>query len=415
MKICHDQTGHMDATKTRDQIQRKFWWPSMSSEISDYVRSCDTCKRLNQRTTVNEGVLLPRDVPETPNSVISLDHFGPLHESNGNWHVLICIDHATRYVDAVAVPSTSSAFYLDFLTNRWVPRFGVPHTVITDQARGFLNKRTATVHRRLGVTHLTSPPYWPQANGLIERSVKTMKTVVRKLIDTHKNWDEVLQEAVFAINASKHKSTGMSPFYLMHGYEPTVPGQLNVGTVTDELEESHRLHQLAKSRQEARENLEQSLAQQKERYDSRRLDPQFKVGDKVFCTIGSRSSSLDPFFEGPFFIKSFKCANTVELESAQPMRGRTKYRTANIEQLRRHYERCDDVPELGDSVIGHALRSDLHDEQNFESAPHNSVDVAEPTATRDPDLADSLLQATTTRRYPERTRRTPQYLGVYDL
>ncbi|KAL3181572.1 hypothetical protein MRX96_036691 [Rhipicephalus microplus] len=72
----------------------------------------------NARTTRNEGCLIPRDIPTEPNAVISLDHMGPLNEKRD--HILVCIDHATRYMNAVTVPSTSSTHYLDFMTNRWI-------------------------------------------------------------------------------------------------------------------------------------------------------------------------------------------------------------------------------------------------------------------------------------------------------
>ncbi|KAL3259688.1 hypothetical protein MRX96_054104 [Rhipicephalus microplus] len=86
-------------------------------------------------------------------------------------------------MDAVIVPSTSSTHYLDFMTNRWIPRFGVPSVIITDQAKGFVNKKTNQFHHRLGIAHQSSPPCWTQSNGLIERMVRTLKQVLRKMLN----------------------------------------------------------------------------------------------------------------------------------------------------------------------------------------------------------------------------------------
>ncbi|KAL3182983.1 hypothetical protein MRX96_006777 [Rhipicephalus microplus] len=60
-------------------------------------------------------------------------------------------------MDAVTVPSTSCTHYLDFMINRWIPRFGVPSVFITDQAKGFVNKKTNRFHHRLRITHQNSP------------------------------------------------------------------------------------------------------------------------------------------------------------------------------------------------------------------------------------------------------------------
>ncbi|KAL3218919.1 hypothetical protein MRX96_031280 [Rhipicephalus microplus] len=165
MIVFPDNNGHRGVEKTRDLIQRKYWWPSMRKDIREYVDH--TCQTINARTTRNEGCLIPCDISTEPNAVISLGHMGPLNEKGD--HILVGIDHATRYMDAVTVPSTSSMHYLDFMTNRWIPRFGVPSVIITNHAKGFVNKKTNQFHHRLGIAHQNSPPYWPQSNGLIER------------------------------------------------------------------------------------------------------------------------------------------------------------------------------------------------------------------------------------------------------
>ncbi|KAL1447847.1 hypothetical protein MTO96_044206 [Rhipicephalus appendiculatus] len=330
LQMCHDSTGYMDTQRTLKQIRRRYWWPSMSRHVRDYVQSCHTCRRINRRTTTPEGSLQPREIPSDPNRVISLDHFGPLEERNGYQHVLVCIDHATRYIDAVAVPTTAAMYYLDFLMNTWVPRFGVP-----------------------------------KANGLVERIVGMLKNVLRKIIEPRRDWDRKLPEAVFAINISWQKSSRYSPFELMHGYIPRVAGQLLLSDVEEDLNEVSRLAELAKKREQAKENLEQSQRAAKGRYDRKRKEPNFQLGDTVYCTLGSRSSTLDPFYEGPFEVVELLGGNTVKIARIQNRRHRKKERVVNVEQLRRHSVRNPSFPELGESFIGQQLR------QPSENGPEN--------------------------------------------
>lgn len=117
----------------------------------------------------------------------------------------------------------------------------MPEVVVSDQARGFVNRRMAMIHHKLGITHVTTPPYWPQANGLIERMVGTVKQVLRKTVTSKQDWDIALHPALFAINASRQKSSRFSAFWLMHGYHPRLPGELNIGTVSEDLQEAERL------------------------------------------------------------------------------------------------------------------------------------------------------------------------------
>ncbi|KAL1483330.1 hypothetical protein MTO96_012739 [Rhipicephalus appendiculatus] len=387
LQMCHDSTGHMDTQRTLKQIRRRYWWPSMSRHVRDYVQSCHTCRRINRRTTTPEGSLQPREIPSDPNTVISLDHFGPLEERNGYQHVLVCIDHATRYIDAVAVPTTAAMYYLDFLMNTWIPRFGVP-----------------------------------KANGLVERIVGMMKNVLRKIIEPHRDWDRKLPEAVFAINVSWQKSSRYSPFELMHGYIPRVAGQLLLSDVEEDLNEVSRLAEMAKKREQAKENLEQSQRAAKGRYDAKRKEPNFQLGDTVYCTLGSRSSTLDPFYEGPFEVVELLGGNTVKIARIQNRRHRKKERVVNVEQLRRHSVRNPSFPELGESFIGQQLRQPSEDgPENQEIEPQQETRGVNNRCDHLNDgnshgvLNDEAEVPYGTRQRPLRACRLPRHLKDYEI
>lgn len=117
----------------------------------------------------------------------------------------------------------------------------MPRTIVTDQAKGFVNKTTIAVHRRFGIEHVTSPPYLSQVNGPVERLVGVLKNVLRKIIKHHSDWNKRLPEAVFTINVSRHKFTQHTPFKLMHGYNPRLPSLLLLPDVKNELNEATRL------------------------------------------------------------------------------------------------------------------------------------------------------------------------------
>jgi hypothetical protein len=76
-----------------------------------------------------------------------------------------------------------------------------------------------------GVKKSTSVPYFPQGNGIVERSNRTLQDVIAKALEGTNGelWDEKLPAAVFAYNTIPHVGTGASPFELFFGRLPRLP------------------------------------------------------------------------------------------------------------------------------------------------------------------------------------------------
>ncbi len=395
LNMCHDEAGHMDFEKTLDKVKRRFWWPQMTSRIHNYVAECGICKRINQPTTRPKGVLIPRKIPRAPNEAVSIDHFGPLPEQNGYTHVLIMIDHATRYVEATTTRGTGTSEILDFLENQWVLKFGVPAILVSDKGRGFVSRRAKAAYHRCGINHISTAAYWAQANDMIERMVKTMKQCLRKYVQSLSTWADSLNAALFAVNTSKQSTTKFSPFYLLHGYEPTLPGEPNLAIIIDDLEESEKRMQLAFYRDTANENTIHAQKLQKQRYDAARDPPKLAVDDVVLYPQRGRPNTLAPYYEELYRVVRFLNENTVEIESLQPKAGSTTVTTANVQQLRAY-----SPPELEASIPQFLFRETDNDPDDDVAEadavpgddvavtvadPDRDTDVTEPVADPDPD------------------------------
>ncbi|KAL3246788.1 hypothetical protein MRX96_057428 [Rhipicephalus microplus] len=182
--------------------------------------------------------------------------------------------------------------------------------------------------------------------------VGTLKQVLRKMLNNKDKRQKELPRATLAINATKHRHRGHSPFQLMHGYDPKLPGELNLASVEGDIDESHRLHDLARGRAETRERLLQSQRKTTVRYDKKRRTPMFITGDLVLLELSARG--IDPRYEGPFEITALVGGNRTEIQRVPHTPGMINQKIVNVEQLRRYKEPLLEVTEPSPSNDTHA-------------------------------------------------------------
>jgi hypothetical protein len=78
----------------------------------------------------------------------------------------------------------------------------------------------------LDIHGLRTSAYHPETDGLSERFIQTLKTMIKaysKEENNQRDLDEKLQLLQFAYNTACHSTTKYSPYYLMYGRTPKIP------------------------------------------------------------------------------------------------------------------------------------------------------------------------------------------------
>ena len=79
--------------------------------------------------------------------------------------------------------------------------------LVTDQDKEFVNEILKAVANLLQMKHITTIPYHPQANSVIERSNDTVLNILRTLVqDNVSIWETMLPIATFAYNTAFHRN-----------------------------------------------------------------------------------------------------------------------------------------------------------------------------------------------------------------
>ena len=93
-----------------------------------------------------------------------------------------------------------------------------------DQGTQFMSECLQEVFRLLSIKGLTSTPYHPICNGLVEKWNRTPKSMLKRLCqDQPKHWYRLISPVLCAYREVPHKSTGFGPFQLLYGHSVRGP------------------------------------------------------------------------------------------------------------------------------------------------------------------------------------------------
>ena len=375
LRLAHDvpMAGHLANKKTRERVWGEFYWPSMCADIRRYCQSCDLCQKFAHRGRVTRVPLEKVPLVDTPFKKVAIDLVGPLLPSSerGKRYILVMVDYATRYPEAVALRNIDTESVAEALWEMW-SRVGIPEEVLSDRGTQFTSGVMAEVYRLLSVKGLRTSPYHAQANGLVERFNGTLKSMLKKLCQERpKEWDRFLPAALFAYREVPQASTGFSPFELLFGR--TVRGPMSVlkSLWTEQGQEEDVKHASAyvcdlRNRIEetckvARESLERASQTQKRHFDRRAKPRFFTEGEEVLLLLPEKNNKLQMSWRGPYRVvqRVNSCDYLVSV------RGNAKLYHANL--LKRYVRR-----ELA-AVLPVAVASLIEEDEHCEVSVQGSI------------------------------------------
>ncbi|PKI33235.1 hypothetical protein CRG98_046374 [Punica granatum] len=109
-----------------------------------------------------------------------------------------------------------------------IARYGVPATIIADNAKNLSNKIINELCEQFKVQHRNSTQYHPQMNGAVEAANKNIKKIIEKMMVTYKDWHEMFLFALLAYRTSIRTSTGATPYSLVYVMEAVLPIEMEI-------------------------------------------------------------------------------------------------------------------------------------------------------------------------------------------
>ena len=92
---------------------------------------------------------------------------------------LLVVDYYTNYPEISLLADTTSSTVIKHAKSIFA-RHSIPRVVISDSGPQYLSKEFQEFAKKWEFQHITSSPYHPEANGKAERTVQTIKSLMKK-------------------------------------------------------------------------------------------------------------------------------------------------------------------------------------------------------------------------------------------
>ena len=381
--------GHLGRKKVLQRLGEKYWWPSMSEDVTHTVESCRVCQE-RRMPRVRFGEMQPIEVTE-PFDTWTIDFAGPFTTTDaGNKHIFVMVDNASKAVELKATKTNTMEDAANAICERVISRYGAPRVFISDQAAIFTSGLMKRLCTALGTKQHLSLAHHPQSHGQVERTIRTVEQMISAYTSVHqRDWDSQLWKVEGALRMTPNETTGVSPFRMLHGLEAKLPIdhafegiQRNDDTGSRDRSEvviqksdnesvseymgmiaERRAKLISQRAEETRQtvvkNVKDAKEKQKEHHDQRHKKPSadLDVGKLVMCEkktqeIPATSRKLTRPFEGPY--KVTEAPNNLN-RKIQLVSNPAKQLTVHVERLKPFVEdgnvltgREDDEYDIGE-------------------------------------------------------------------
>ena len=143
----------------------------------------------------------------------------PASTKSGAKTILVITDRLSKGVILIPMLSISAPAVATAFMERYVPYHGFPRAIVSDRGTQFTSAVWAIICEALGIKRRLSSAYHPETDGATERANQVIQPYLRAYTTfSQDNWEDLLGIAQLAINNRVATSTGVSPFFMTHGY-----------------------------------------------------------------------------------------------------------------------------------------------------------------------------------------------------
>ena len=345
----HSESGHPGLHETVRRLKQHFYFPNMQAICNLKIVNCVACLG---KFTSEHGDRKAKPSHHTEewlyfNQNVYIDLVGPLAPCRFRGktvkYILTMQDGFTRFLAAVPVEDMTADVAARALLESWCFVYGCPLNIKSDNGTNFTSGVFASVLKSLNIKQSFSPVYNPQSNR-VERAHQVLMRYFRTS-ENSVNWASKLQSAVFWLNSSLNRITGVSPFKALFGADallpinyivPKIPDTVYkdfVSLITEKQDSMRKIHDFMVTNQaEYAKILDQNSNPEKYKLE---------VGDTVFYFTAINpekgTRKLVSHWTGPYLVHKIISDSVVmiRLQNPETQRMRDRLITVNVARVRK--------------------------------------------------------------------------------
>ena len=305
LQLAHE--GHPGVVRTKQLLREKVWWPRMYEDVEHAVGACHSCQ-ITSTTNAPKQPIKATPLPQGPWEQIGIDLSGPYPTGET---LLVVVDYYSRYPEVEILRSTTAKVIINRL-NKIFATHGLPKQIVSDNGPQFVSREFQQFCVENGIKHRKVTPYWPAANGEVERFNGVLKQAIQRFRVEKADWRTEIYTFLFNYRNTPHTTTGAAPASLLFNRHirtklPTVGAKCN----------DHK-----------------EMRVKDEKMKSKRIRSgvirHFRLGDKVIIKA-IRRTKYDPQYENKTYTVTNQKGTTVFLRDRE---GRAICR--NISQIKQY-------------------------------------------------------------------------------
>lgn len=165
-------SSHLGINKCKARARDTLYWPGMSKQIEDMCSRCAIC--LEHRKSNMKEPMIPHTTPERAWSKVGTDLF-----YLGSRTYLIVVDYYSKFPEIMLLDDTTSKGVITVLKSIFA-RHGIPDHVISDGGPQYSSNAFREFAHTWQFNHVKSSPGYAQSNGMAERTIQTVKQMLKK-------------------------------------------------------------------------------------------------------------------------------------------------------------------------------------------------------------------------------------------